>query len=174
MTVTEEAALLPFEEKARLIIELRKQGRTYREIAKALKVSPRDIKRALKLEAHKDEIQTLKSRVESVEKRLNGIEETLIWLESGLNRRFRKDEEMVQCVHMDKEGYCRGWFWKSPVKGWTMKSEGGKYYLNVDKHRWICTACPSFTPRSFEDKLEGLIKALKEVRTLLEMAAFKT
>lgn len=45
--IPEEVALLPPEEKAKLIVELRRQGKTYREIQSQVKVSPRDIKRAL-------------------------------------------------------------------------------------------------------------------------------
>lgn len=74
MAVPEEAALLPFEEKAKLVVELRRQGKTYREIAKVLRISPRDMKRALKLEVRKDEVGELKARVDRLEGALRDLE----------------------------------------------------------------------------------------------------
>jgi len=70
-------ALLPFEEKAKLIVELKRQGKTYREIQKALKVSPRDVKRALKLEVRRDDIEELKGRMGEFDARLSNIEKAL-------------------------------------------------------------------------------------------------
>jgi hypothetical protein len=43
----ENVYLLPFEEKARYIVELRRRGYTYREIARILRVSFRDISRKM-------------------------------------------------------------------------------------------------------------------------------
>jgi len=63
MEIPKEVAILPLEEKEKYIIELRKQGKTYREIAKILKVSPVDISRVLRGVVKKDEITELKEKV---------------------------------------------------------------------------------------------------------------
>jgi len=169
-----EAALLPFEEKAKYVVELRRKGKTYREIQRILKISPRDVKRALKLEAHRDEIQELRERVEDVAKSIGRLESklksvdsklaevggVLEWLERSLDRRFREDSSEV-CTHMDRDGYCVYWTWKSPVKGWSMKKLGDRYALNVKAHRWVCALCPSFTTKDLKDAVES-VKALWE------------
>lgn len=173
-----EAALLPFEEKARLVVELRKQGKTYREIAKALKISPRDIKRALRLEARRDEIEELKGRVGRLEERLLRVEEALAglrgfqaevselrrWLEHGLNRRFRQEP----CIHL-VDGFCEGWVWERPVKGWDMRKTRDGYVLNVDRHRWMYALCPSFTPKSLADTIKKTRKLAEETERIVEM-----
>ncbi|MEM4819503.1 MAG: helix-turn-helix domain-containing protein, partial [Nanopusillaceae archaeon] len=45
MELPENVALLPLREKEKYIVELRKQGKTYREIVKILKVSPSTVAR---------------------------------------------------------------------------------------------------------------------------------
>lgn len=77
-------------------------------------------------EARRDEIEELRARVSSLEEKLGkltnlveGIEKKLSelgevrkWLERGLNRRFMH-EFKEECVHLDKEGYCTLWYWKT-------------------------------------------------------------
>jgi DNA repair exonuclease SbcCD ATPase subunit len=58
------------EEKARRILELRSQGKTYREIQRLLRVSPNDIARALRREAFKDELMELKTTVQRLEQQI--------------------------------------------------------------------------------------------------------
>lgn len=171
LKIPEDAALLPFEEKARLIVQLRRQGKTYREIQKALKVSPRDVKRALKIEAHRDEIEELRDRVRMLEQRLLKAERSLAeleeikeWLEMSLDRRFRHDP----CVCL-VDGFCTNWVWKSRVKGWSMKRTKNGYVLNVDKHRWMCALCPSFMSKSSMEAFEELGKSIKEAYRMLEL-----
>jgi len=68
-------------------------------------VSPRDVKRALKIEARRDEIEELRGRVRELEQKLLKAERLLAelrgfqaevselrrWLERGLNLRFRQE-----------------------------------------------------------------------------------
>ncbi|PUA32965.1 MAG: hypothetical protein B9J98_03515 [Candidatus Terraquivivens tikiterensis] len=176
-----DVALLPFEEKARLIVELRRQGKSYREIQRALKVSPRDVKRALKLEVHRDEIEELKSKVSRLEDKLLSLEKSLkelrnfkkefselkLWLELGLNRRFRKDLKSEHCVHM-LDGFCERYAWKEPYEGWSMKKTKKGYVLNVDKHRWMCALCPSFMSRRSMDRLKETDRLIEETIRVLE------
>jgi len=77
MDIPPDVALLPFKEKIKYIIMLRKQGKTYREIQKILKVSPRDISKALELENHKDDIEELKNKIGEFEERLLKIEKAI-------------------------------------------------------------------------------------------------
>jgi len=180
--IPENVALLPFEEKAKLIVALRRQGKTYREIQMLLRVSPRDVKRALKIEAHKDEVEELKGRMGQLEGKLSNIEKALAelqgfkaevlelkgWLERGLNMRFRQDLKDENCVHM-VGGFCENWFWKEPVKGWSMKRGREGYNLNVERHRWMCLACPSFTPKSLAERLDEITKQVGKINKMLEM-----
>ena len=69
----ERIKTLPLDLKSKYIIELRKQGYTYKQIAKLLRVSTRDIARVLKKEFRKDEIEELKERVERLERIIESI-----------------------------------------------------------------------------------------------------
>jgi IS30 family transposase len=66
----ENIYLMTPEEKARRILELRSQGKTYREIQRLLKVSPNDIARVLRREAVKDELLELKTAVQRLEQQI--------------------------------------------------------------------------------------------------------
>jgi len=69
----EQIRALPLDLKSKYIVELRKQGYTYKQIAKLLRVSTRDIARVLKKEFRKDEIEELKERVGRLEKFQNYV-----------------------------------------------------------------------------------------------------
>jgi len=58
------------EGKARRILELRSQGKTYREIQRLLRVSPNDIARVLRRESSKDELLELKTAVQRLEQQI--------------------------------------------------------------------------------------------------------
>ncbi|MEM4036440.1 MAG: helix-turn-helix domain-containing protein [Desulfurococcaceae archaeon] len=58
--IPENVALLPLREKEKYIVELRKQGKTYREIVKILRVSPSTVARVLKQYAREREINELR------------------------------------------------------------------------------------------------------------------
>ena len=70
MEPDENIYLMTPEEKARRILELRSQGKTYREIQRLLKVSPNDIARVLRREAVKDELLELKTAVQRLEQQI--------------------------------------------------------------------------------------------------------
>jgi DNA repair exonuclease SbcCD ATPase subunit len=69
--------MLTPEERARRILELRSQGKTYKEIQKLLRVSPNDIARALRREAVKDELLELKTTVQRLEKQIEELKASL-------------------------------------------------------------------------------------------------
>jgi transposase len=60
--------------KEELVKKLYEQGYTYREIAKKLRISVRDISRILKGEERKDEIDEIKERLSKLEKKIEEIE----------------------------------------------------------------------------------------------------
>jgi len=173
-----DAALLPPEEKAKLIVELRQRGKTYREIQRALKVSPRDVSRALRTELHRDEIESLRQRVEKLEDGLHRIENTLTkldafrqnveeieqWLELGLSRMFRASP----CIHM-RGGFCEAWVWKKPVRGWSMKKTKDGYVLNVERHRWMCALCPTYTSKEHADTFKRVLSLAEGTEKLVAM-----
>lgn len=70
MEPDENIYIMTPEEKARRILELRSQGKTYREIQRLLRVSPNDIARALRREAFKDELMELKTTVQRLEQQI--------------------------------------------------------------------------------------------------------
>jgi DNA repair exonuclease SbcCD ATPase subunit len=66
----ENIYLMTPEEKARRILELRSQGKTYREIQRLLRVSPNDIARVLRRESSKDELMELKATIQRLEQQI--------------------------------------------------------------------------------------------------------
>jgi chromosome segregation ATPase len=86
----ENVCLLPFEEKARYIVELRRRGYTYREIARILRVSFRDISRALKMYGTSmgggasHELEKLKEWVEDLDESLADLLERVDEFEQRL------------------------------------------------------------------------------------------
>lgn len=152
--------LLPPEEKVKYIIELRKQGKTYREIAKELKVSLRDVSAALRQYAPSKEEQELTSKIKELEKRIRILEEhqkkvseIIEMFRTGVGRRFMKDLPEEHCENMDEDGYCTRWIWRHAIKDWDMKEDNGRYHLNVKKHPWVCIACPSFVSEYMRDMI---------------------
>jgi len=136
-------------EKEKLVIELYEQGYTYREIAKILRISVRDISRILRREERKDEIDEIKERLNKLEEVVKKIEEgikklgdfsDLVLIKVSALRRVDK----YPCIHIDEDGYCKGWFWRKKILGLDMKEEDSKYYINVRKHPLICVACPKY------------------------------
>jgi len=89
----EDFHLLPFEEKAKYIVELRRRGYTYREIARMLHVSFRDISRAIKMysssQVRQDELERLKERVEDID---NNLAEAIEDISKHENRLERLEE----------------------------------------------------------------------------------
>jgi HAMP domain-containing protein len=103
LKIPKEAALLPFEEKAKYVIELRRRGKTYREIQK---MSPRDVARALKVEAHRDEIQELKTAVGRVEDRLNRLNASVKDILSILETAYQAHVKYCIWLGYSKPGEC--------------------------------------------------------------------
>jgi len=95
--------------------------------------------------------------------RLAVVEERFKLLELSLNWRFRDGSS---CVHLDGEGYCLNWVFKSPVKEWRMKKVEGGYLLRVQEHRWVCALCPSFMSKNFANEY---LKRMNELIELVEM-----
>jgi len=101
----EDFYMLPFEEKAKYIVELRRRGYTYREIAKMLHVSFRDISMAIKTYGVKpvphDELEKLKERVEDIDNNLaEAIEDV-----SKHENRLEHLEEVVGALASIIKGY---------------------------------------------------------------------
>ena len=67
---TDEKKRLTRKEKEELVKKLYEQGYTYREIAKKLRISVRDISRILKGEERKDEIDEIKERLSKLEEQI--------------------------------------------------------------------------------------------------------
>lgn len=61
-------------EKEELVKKLYEQGYTYREIAKELKISVRDISRIIRGDEKKDEIDEIKERLSELEKKIESLE----------------------------------------------------------------------------------------------------
>jgi chromosome segregation ATPase len=75
--IPEDIYLLPFEEKARYIVELRRRGYTYREIAKMLRVSFRDISMALRMHGRPASSAAVNEELERLRERLDELSENL-------------------------------------------------------------------------------------------------
>jgi DNA repair exonuclease SbcCD ATPase subunit len=89
---------MPPEGKARRILELRSQGKTYREIQRLLRVSPNDIARALRRESSKDELLELKTAVQRLERQLNDLKTGLERDEARLGKLEATTEESVKSI----------------------------------------------------------------------------
>jgi len=76
-TKANEKNRLTRKEKEELVKKLYEQGYTYREIAKKLRISVRDISRILRGEERKDEIDEIKERLSKLEKMIKEIEESI-------------------------------------------------------------------------------------------------
>jgi len=134
MEIPEGVAILPLEEKRRYIIELRKEGKTYREIAKILKVSPVDISRVLRGVVKKDEITELKEKVEEISEIMDFYD---------LAKLIGKRNQTI-CGFCKGE-YCKLWRLQPGSIKWEIREEKVKgekvYRLNVKKHVEFCALC---------------------------------
>jgi hypothetical protein len=106
-------------------------------------------------------ISEVVERVESLEKRvveLGNLYTIINMLVIGLNRRF--NFEKYRCIYMDSEGFCRGFYWTTPLKGYKMREvvEGveKRYYINVGEHRWVCALCSAYTSKYLAEALDNL------------------
>jgi len=83
--------ILSRREKEEKVKELYEQGYTYREIAKMLRISIRDISRILK-EEKRDEMGEIKERISEIESRIDRIEKQM-------NDFFEDDAKWVEWVN---------------------------------------------------------------------------
>jgi len=130
------------------ILELRKKGMSYREIAKNIGCSTFTVSRILspfenpqsrlkqvvelaeKVDEVFKKVEELASKLKGVEfveeigKKLSGLEERISRLEKKLeiieeSAKTRTEDE--ECKHIDKDGFCTYWYWHERIKGWEMK-----------------------------------------------------
>jgi len=101
----EDFHLLPFEEKAKYIVELRRRSYTYRETAKILHVSFRDINMAIKMygleHVHHSGFEKLRGRVEDIDDSLAEAIEDI----SKLRDRLGYLEKVVEALASIIKGY---------------------------------------------------------------------
>jgi len=158
------------------ILELRRKGMSYREIARQIGcsiftvskiISPLEnpqsrLKKVAELAAKVEEIskkvEILDSKLqnfkflEEIGKRLSIIEKKVFELEKELKLLRWSAEDRVEdyrCKHLDEDGFCHLWSWKK-MEGFEMKEilvKGRKeFLLNAKKHPLICAACPRYEP----------------------------
>jgi len=159
-------------------LELRRQGHSYREIARALGCSvykvhellaplenPRSrLKQVAELAGKVEELERRVGELDSVLRGAGVLAEELERLSHELSELVREVElirvsarmrtESRPCRYIDGRGYCTIWHWSSRTEGWDMEPlqdpSGGRvrYRLNVKKHPLICLACPLYTPQT--------------------------
>jgi hypothetical protein len=117
-------------------------------------------------------------RVESLEKKVNGFGKIVELINIGLSARLKFSE--YNCIYMDSKGYCKWFYWTSPLEGFDMIEvvEKGvkRYYLNVKKHPWFCLSCPKYTPKYLAETLGSLktrLEALESQVAQLQQAVTK-
>jgi len=54
-----------------------------------------------------------------------------------------------------------------------MKKTKEGYVLNVNRHRWMCALCPSFTPKSLADTIRKTLKLAEQTERITEMILAK-
>jgi phage-related protein len=121
-----------------------------------LQVTVNDVvKRVEALERRVSELGKLYTDLVATSTKLNSA---VNMLSAGLDRRFRFKE--YYCVFIDDEGYCKAFYWTTPLKDYKMKEvvESGKkgYYVNVKIHRWFCALCPRYAPKYLAESLDDL------------------
>jgi len=125
------------------------------------------IRRVEALEKRVSELGKFYTDLMATNTRLNSV---VNMLSVGLDRRFRFKE--YYCVSMDDEGYCKAFYWRSPLKGYKMKEvvEGGerRYYVNVKEHKWVCALCPRYTLKHLVDSLDSLKLRLEVLESQVE------
>jgi hypothetical protein len=105
------------------------------------------------------QISDVVKRVESLEKRVGEFGKVFELIDIGLKTRLRYNK--YDCVYMDSKGYCKMFYWTSPLEGLEMIEvvEGGekRYYLNVKKSSWFCLPCPRYRPKYWAEFLKDLV-----------------
>jgi len=104
-------------QKEELVKELYEQGYTYREIAKKLRISVRDISQILKGVTRKDEIDEIKERLQKLEERIDNA--------SFMIRHALGDADIqIRCPH------CHQWTLLRLIKP-----------KGMDEEKWACPLC---------------------------------
>jgi chromosome segregation ATPase len=89
-------------------------------------------------------------RLKIRDQRLDNLTKNMDLILTSAKRRVRDDK--YKCKYIDKDGYCTYWYWNNKIDGWNMMQyiENCKtvYRINVKEHPLICTACPTYEPRS--------------------------
>jgi len=146
----------------------KKYRKSFTQISKILHSRRGEVSKAVPLEG---KLSKLEGEVLGLSSRLGAVEEKFKLLELSLNRRFKDGSS---CVHLDGEGYCLNWVFKSPVRGWKMKEVEGGYLLKVQEHRLVCALCPSFMSKDFANeylkKTSELIEVVQMVLARLQPA----
>lgn len=88
-------------------------------------------------------------------------------LKTSLDRRFRRDIGDT-FIHLADDGYCMFFHWKRPIAEWEMKEQKGGYFLNVEKHRWMCAFCPDYMPASLARAIEIYMRDQKELYDIMK------
>jgi AraC-like DNA-binding protein len=139
------------------IFERLEKGQSLTKIVVELKADPDAVMQAYEKWRNLKEIDVNQPKVlrelKSFEERLDVLWDFMEWVERSVDRRLRDDHNC--CRYMNAEGYCTLWHWYKSIQGWSMKAdtieEDGKpktvYHLNVKRHKFICTSCPSYKPR---------------------------
>ncbi|RLG63821.1 hypothetical protein DRO21_05245 [archaeon] len=131
-------------EKEELVRKLYEQGYTYREIAKELRISVRDISRILREEERKDEIKEIKEELERLRESVDYLYEFLDMI-SEIGTYYMK-----KCKYYDGT-FCNRWYWKSkPVHlinkhKLEAKEVNGKWYLEATPE--FCLGCRGYEPK---------------------------
>lgn len=107
-------------------------------------------------------------RVEALEERINDLVETFRLINISLKTRLKYSKD-YGCIYMDSEGYCKWFYWTSPLEGFDMIEvvEKGvkRYYLNVKKRPWFCLPCPKYTPKYLAETLGSLKTRLEALES---------
>jgi hypothetical protein len=102
-----------------------------------------------------------------VVKRVESLGKIVELINIGLSARLRFSE--YSCIYMDSKGYCKWFYWTSPLEGFDMIEvvEKGvkRYYLNVKKHPWFCLPCPKYTPKYLAEALGSLKTRLEALES---------
>jgi len=112
-------------------------------------------------------------KVESLEKGVSEFGKVFELIDIGLGTRLRFSE--YNCIYMDSKGYCKWFYWSTPLKDFEVLEvvEKGvkRYHLNVKKHPWFCLPCPRYTPKYLAETLSSLktrLEALESQVTQLQ------
>jgi hypothetical protein len=113
------------------------------------------------------QINDVVKKVESLEKRVSEFGKVFELIDIGLGTRLRFNE--YNCIYMDSKGYCKWFYWTSPLEGFDMIEvvEKGvkRYHLNVKKYPWFCLPCPKYTPKYLAETLNNLKTRLETLES---------